>query len=610
MKHVHKIQQHRGPDASADIVKEYGPWKVQLAHQRLAIIDLISASNQPMYDHETGSTIIFNGEIYNYLELRKQLESLGVKFFTVSDTEVLLRACLEWGVKTTLARCNGMFSFAFINQKERRLYLARDRFGEKPLYYVMKRDLLIFASEIKTILEILAVKTGINKKAVASYLVLGLHDFSNETFFQDVLQFPPASVFEIDLSVENLVMRQAKYWEPSPSDEVQKGIYTNFLDAVEALRCSFIEAVRIRLRSDVPVGILLSGGVDSSSIAAAAKHSGADISKIMLLSATSTVPKFNEEKYIDIVSEHLGWPATKVVLEPNESLLLAELERLTWINDEPLGSLSNISHMLLMRAAREHGITVLLTGQGADELLLGYKKYVPFYLKHLAINRRYGRFAAETFSFLKNGFFTREFRIAEARRYLPKQLRGKLFDTRGSAIKDFILPDLNMNRDGNIVARQHQDLFEFSVPKLLHYEDRQSMAESREMRAPFLDHSLVELLMSFPPSYKLKEGWSKYIFRKSMEPLLPKPIVWRKDKKGFINPQAQWLRFELRDFVMKYFIPESLIFQTELVDFNSLAKKYQLFVENGESTGILSYEIFAPLALEIWLRKFRDNLNL
>jgi asparagine synthase (glutamine-hydrolysing) len=601
---AHHIQRHRGPDSKGDWAGCVGNQWVTLGHQRLAIIDLSPAARQPMLDVPSGAArIVFNGEMYNYVELRKELEREGARFVTRSDTEVMLAALRVWGLKKAHERFNGMWAFAYVDGVEGRLILSRDRMGEKPLYYSIVDGALYFASEIKTILSLTGKRFPIRPAAVAEYLEQSLLDTTEETFFEGIRKIPAAHFGIVDLKAQDPTIRLESYWVPNAVERDPSPIET----IQEDIRRTFDDSVRIRMRSDVPVGVLLSGGIDSSAIAAtmAALVPDADLN---LLSAVSDDSRYDESPFIDRMVAHLKRPVHKVRLALGPDNAIPLLEHATWHNDEPVGSFGNVAHFLLMEKAKDLGITVIMSGQGADELLCGYKKYLGFYVQWLLRRGNVAAAARVVAGFAFNGTVIPQFRIAEARRYLPSRWGKKRQRVVGDALLDSALQNVGLGR-GTVQERQELDLTRFSVPVLCHFEDRMSMAHSREIRLPFLDVRLIESMLPAPPQYKLRNGWTKYVFREAMAARLPAEIAWRKDKQGFVNPQAHWLRERLRPVVLDLLRPDSLIFAKGLVNRDVLIARYKDFVEQeGERGGVYFREIFSPLALEIWMRQYESSL--
>ena len=599
-----ELQNHRGPDSSGSYYFNTDNFNISLGHQRLAIIDLSSDSNQPMISKSKNSVLIFNGEIYNYLEIRDLLEKEGEEFESSGDTEILLKALDTWGIDKTLKKLNGMWAFAWLNKKQNTIYLSRDRFGEKPLYYSQSNGEIIFASEIKTLLSLAKIKFHLDFHTIKKYLEFGIMNDNENTFFKDIKQIKPSTYSRLIFKDKDINIKEKNYWKY----DVDKKTNLNFESHTDELREVFRESVKIRLRSDVPVGILLSGGIDSSSIAAIAKKINSN--QINLLSGVSEESEFDETKYIDIMQKHLDWPIHKVKLDDNPKNLFEKLKIATWYADTPLSSLSNLAHFLLMAKAKENNIKVILSGQGADELLCGYFKYLPFYMQEKIKKLDIIGSLKLISGFIGTKTFLNQFTIADAKRYMPNYFKFRRSSTFGKSINSEKSINIGMGFNSSVAERQIEDLNKFSVPTLNHFEDRMSMAHAREIRLPFLDHNLVELIMSSPTDFKLHNGWTKYCFRKAMEKDLPSEILWRKDKQGFINPQGEWLKHQLKnEIISNYFSEESHIFKLEIFDRKKLLDTYAQYCKQKINRGHISFkEIFFPLATEIWLRVFSKSI--
>jgi asparagine synthase (glutamine-hydrolysing) len=598
-----RIQQHRGPDSQEIKCLNINQWTIGLGHQRLSILDLTDDGIQPMLSNSGRSWIVFNGEIYNYLEIAEELRAEGYFFKSSSDTEVLITALEHWGVDRALSKFNGMWSFAWLDLSNNSLVLCRDRLGIKPLHFCYVNGSLYFASEIKTLLSMVESKFPLNYQVVGEYLLQSLLNVSNHTFFEGIEKIPPAHYAIVNLNANLIELDYKSYWQLSDRSEE----FSSEESLIENLRELFFDAVRLRLRSDVPIGILLSGGLDSSSIATATQIILGSNNQLNLLGSVSNDARYDESHFMDIMGTHLNNPVNKVTLDLEPELAFDYLDRVCWFNDEPVGSFSNVAHYLLMEKAQELGVTVIMSGQGADELLCGYKKYLGFYLQELVRSGKYFQAGNVLLSFWSRKTIVSQFSLAEAQRYLPKILRPGKIDIRGDRLQNFTPKFLGIAPGSSVLERQSLDVQKFSVPALLHYEDRMSMAWAKEIRVPFLDYRLVELLMSVPIEMKLREGWTKYIFRKAMEPYLPPEVAWRKDKQGFVNPQSQWLKKELKDKVLEFFQEESSIFRKGIINRSKLIQQYDLFCQNNNGT-VHYRDIFNPLALEVWLRKFEDYI--
>ena len=442
---------------------------------------------------------------------------------------------------------------------------------------------------------------------VARYLLQSQVDAQEQTFFAGIEALPPAHVARFDLRKPgDLLPSLQPFWSPPHGQLEFDGAPPSF----EAVRETFMDSVRLRLRSDVPVGVLLSGGLDSSSIAVATQQVLGRNADLHLFSIVSDDRRYTEDRYIDRMLTHLGGGAqtSRVHLTSEEAFGL--LERVTWFNDEPLSSLSNVAHYLLMQRARESGVTVILCGQGADELFCGYLKYWGFYLQSLC-QRGQLLAALKAFNGLsRRGTAIRQFRLSEAKRYLPSMLRPQEIDIRGPRLKEVdSLLQIGLGRAG-VVERQVADLCRFSVPALLHHEDRMSMALGREIRVPYLDYRLVTMVLPLAPEWKLRDGWSKWVFRKAMEPYLPSEITWRKDKQSFVNPESEWLKNELQSRIRALVDGDLLTSAAGLVDRAALQHRYEVYCRQPSDRGPISFkDIFNPIALELWMRRFESFLR-
>jgi asparagine synthase (glutamine-hydrolysing) len=596
---AHRFQQHRGPDMRGEALLDAGADRVvYLAHQRLSILDLSEAGRQPMADGARTSWLAYNGEVYNYLELAA---AMGFSPAGGSDTEVVLEHFRREGVEASLPKFNGMWGLAWVSTRENVLYLARDRAGVKPLYTAQVEGSLYFASEIKTLLALTSCKYRLNGQVVGEYLVQALQDTSEATFFEGIEALPAGSYARIALDALSLVVAPVAYWSPFEAENAREPAG----DMVGRVRDTVLDAVRLRLRADVPVGVMLSGGVDSSVIAACVKQiSPAERQDIAVLSAVSPGRPGDESPYIDRVAHHLGIAPIKVDTAWGAEQAIELLRTVTWANDTPLGSFSNVAFYLLMQRAAESGIKVVLSGQGADELFCGYRKYLGFHLQELARQRKFAQLAGTAWSFARNGVLLGQFNLTEARRYLR---RTQHHDALGEAVRNVYKPQaLGLPPEG-LAWRQWLDYRRYSVPYLTHYEDRASMAFAREVRLPFLDYRLVELMLNAPTESKLYAGWTKYALRQAFADRLPSDIIWRRDKQGFSMPQEEWLRGELKPAWLAILNPDAQVFQRGLLDYSALRDKFETFC--ARQGNIWYRDIFAPLALEIWLQAYTEFIE-
>ncbi len=557
------VLRHRGPDDAgvlqwpatdkphiSEVVEEI-PAHAGLVHQRLSIIDLTRGGWQPMQTADGRYVLVFNGEIYNYVELRRELELLGRTFSSDSDTEVLLEGFAAWG-QDVLPRLVGMFALAVLDTQERRLTLARDPFGIKPLYYATWSDGLAFASEIKALLEIPHVSRDVAVQPLYDYLRFGLVGHGDGTMFESVRQLPPAHLLAVDLDRPSAV-RIRRYWALPDGSSTLTTRDISFHEAADRLRDLFVESVRLHLRSDVPVGAALSGGIDSSAIVAAIRAVGGDAVDIRTFSFVADDPRISEAAWIDVASAAAG--ATSYRVTPSGPDLVRDLDRLILAQDEPFGSTSIYAQFRVFQLARENGVKVMLDGQGADELLAGYRPYLVARTASLLRDGRIGDAVrlARNGAMLPDGsaagqtmlkataslFPARTVhaarRVLQRRAVAPSWLDEQWFRRHG------VNPVPESSRSGlHDVLRR--DIATTNLPALLRYEDRNSMAFSLESRVPFLVPAIAELVLSLPSSYLLDDAaTSKSVFRAAMRGLVPDAILDRRDKIGFVTPERQWL---------------------------------------------------------------------
>ena len=551
---------HRGPDDHGVLAFQDGrvfrgrEWPAEgtlpqalLTHRRLSILDLAETGWQPMSTPDGRWHIVFNGEIYNYLELRAELAALGHRFRGGSDTEVLLAALAEWGT-AVLPRLVGMFAFALLDARERTVTLARDFFGIKPLYYAPLAGALAFASEIKTLLEVPGVGRQANPRRVFEYLRFGLGDHGGETLLAGVRQVPAAHLMVVPLDRPEAA-RVERWWSLRP--EPLPGL--SFAGAAEQLRELFLDSVRLHLRSDVPVGAALSGGVDSAAIVMAMRHLEPGL-EIHTFSYVADDPALSEERWVDVVAEAAGAVRHKVSPRPDDPA--AELARLMEVQDEPFGSTSIYAQNRVFRLAAEAGIKVMLDGQGADEMLGGYPNFRGARVGSLLRQGKWlqaarfvrsaarlpGSSAGQLASVGAGLLLPRPLQALAARAAgqgaVPSWLRTGWLREHGVALE---LPTRPYGRDV-LHARLRQAMFETSLPMLLRYEDRNSMAYSVESRVPFLTPQLAGFLASLPEEYLVgPDGTTKRVFREAMRGIVPDVVLDRRDKIGFATPEKQWL---------------------------------------------------------------------
>ena len=591
---------HRGPDARGMNLERVAGREVALGHVRLSIIELRACGDQPFADPAGRFSLVYNGEIYNYRELRRALEREGVAFRTESDTEVLLESFRRYG-PACVERFNGMWAFAILDRVGRTLTLSRDRFGEKPLYYTTCGCAFAFSSEIKALLEV-AGPRPVEPRAVNDFLRRDLLDADGGTFFGGIFKVPAAHHLSLALDAPRLAPAVSRYW--ALSDPPARAA-ADPAEAAARTRALLSSAVRLRLRSDVPVGVLLSGGLDSSSIAALAVDE--TDRRPGMLSVVSDDPASSEEPYIDLVAGRLGVGPLKINVDRAPGRLLDLLPSATRHHDEPVKSLSAVAHFELMREARARGYKVLLSGQGGDETLCGYKKYYFYRFRDLLCAGRPLECAAEFLAWLGRSGTGANLSLLEARRYLPAFLRrlDPAVDPRGASLRAHDAQLADLARPTGVRERQFLDLARFSVPCLNHMEDRMSMAHAVEIRLPFLDHRFVEAMLSLPDGMKLRAGWTKWPLRAAMRGMLPDAVVFRRDKRGYTIPHDAWFRGPLRPRIDAMLKGDARAYARGLLDRGRTLELWRGYLSGR---GVWFKEIMNVIALETWLSVFDEAL--
>lgn len=559
------IVSHRGPDGRGLTSFDSPSGPVVLAHRRLAIIDVSDDGLQPMTDPSGRYAIVLNGEIYNYLELRAELQSRGERFHTQSDTEVLLRAFVVWG-EAALARLRGMFAFLIWDNREKRVFAVRDRFGIKPLYYARGPHGIAFGSEIKQLLGLPGVSGRMNISRVADFLESGISDHTAETMFEGVHQLRAGECATVDAGTNASPSMRLWRWYELPGER----LHASSTEAAGRFRDLLDDAVRLHLRSDVPVGSCLSGGLDSSSIVclmAEMLGSSSGGTKVKTVSACYVEKSVDEKPFMDAVvsrantDPHFIWPRAEDVFQRACDI--------TWHQDEPFGSTSIFAQWCVFAEARRAGVKVMLDGQGADEQLGGYVSGFPFHLAGLC---RRGDLLAVYRTIIGRSQasgvpWTTQLREL-APQMLPPRVLAWLYRPRQTLVqRDWV---------GNGVLRHNssgKSAFQIAIDErgllpahdlaslcvimtlasnlqmLLHWEDRNSMAHSIEARVPFLDHPLVEFSLALGNEHKMVDGTTKHVLRRAMCEVLPPMVRDRHDKLGFATPEQIWFRGPLRGLV-------------------------------------------------------------
>jgi len=556
------------PKSTIDQYSETGAPAVALGHRRLSILDLSPNAHQPMKNQDNRFVIVYNGEVYNFKEIKKELIKEGSEFISTGDTEVILEAYKRWGV-SCLNKFNGMFSIIIIDRNTNTFFAARDRFGIKPLYYWKSNSgFLAFGSEIKQFTVLDGWQARFNPQRVYDNTNWGIIDHTDETTFAGVNQLKGGHYLLFSLTNKAPDLHPVRWYSPKtePLDLSFDESCKEFHDLLE-------DSVRLRLRADVEVGSCLSGGIDSSTIVCLMANQLAKVSKSGIqntFSATSHIPQFDESKYIDIVHQRYNFKLHSVV--PSAESLLSELDALTWSQDEAYHSSSLFAQRSVFKLSSQANIKVTLDGQGADEILAGYHGYFgPLLASHV----KNGRFIS-TLSEMKamkdiHGYNYGVALQRMADNLLPFFMRQSLRQLAGKSsaaptwLSDDFLSKINLNdpyetngqKGGSIYNYSLAQTFSTHLPGLLHWADRNSMANSIESRVPFLDYRVVEFCLRSPDNFKLKNGITKRILRESMKNILPRQIYERQDKMGFVTAEQVWVQDEMKD-VFKTKIRESV----------------------------------------------------
>jgi len=553
-----------------------------LGHRRLAIIDLDDRALQPMPSDDGRYWLVFNGEIYNFIELKEELISAGYRFSTTSDSEVLLKAFQHWG-SASLDRLIGMFAFVIWDDRLKQIFIARDRLGIKPLVYHASNKGFAAGSEIKQLIDLPGFSRRINLDRAHNFLSNGITDHHSTSLFRDAHNIGPGRYLKIDLKSwrPGDALSVAEYWQPpGPEDSI-----IGEDEAADTFRRLFMESIQLHMRADVRVGSCLSGGLDSSSIVAAQTALWpSNAEPLTAVSAVFPTSSVDESRFIDAVVQNTGVKSSRLTLDPHK--VFEDSVAVVRAQDEPYGSTSIHAQYRVFERARELGIKVMLDGQGADELLGGYHGCFHYHYARLIRQARLGELL-QTLNERKawHNVSYRE-QLAAFARHLPAPLRGIMAGSvaASNAPRSWMNTDLMQShrpREGSIIAQvlssegldMPKTLGDYcqlltratSLPLLLRYEDRNSMAHSIEARVPFLDHRLVEFALRLGNQHKIVGGDTKRILRRAMSDLLPSAVLNRRDKIGFATPEEAWFKGPLRKKI-EAGVEETLALYPSLLD--------------------------------------------
>jgi asparagine synthase (glutamine-hydrolysing) len=594
---------HRGPDGEGQYID--GP--VALGHRRLSIIDLSDKGSQPMCNEDETIWITYNGEIFNYIELREELIKKGHDFKSKTDTEVIIHAYEEYGTEC-LKKLNGMFAFVLYDKKEDVLFCARDRYGIKPFYYYIDNEKFVFASEIKAILQDTTIHREQNDRTIYDYLVFNRYDHCEETFFKDIYRLPPSHF----LIIKDNKMEIKKWW--NTTIQYSKRDRSSNINHFRSL---FKDSVRLRLRSDVPVGSCLSGGLDSSSIVCTINDLIGNKGNFQTFSAVYDREWVKDEsEYIEEVVEKTN--TKKNYIYPDENALLNDLHKFIYYQEEPFGHTSFFVQWMVMKLAHRNNTKVLLDGQGGDELLAGYMYMFGYYFYELFKEKRYFKLLKEISLYYKNHktiFGILLFFFMMAPESLQKRIAfrvnvGSDITLRKWVSKDFynvhkekssLLADFINAKSLNKALQKH---IVYKLEHLLRCEDKSAMAFSIETRLPFLDYRLVDFMFTVPSYLKIDNGTTKVILREAMKDTIPEKIVNRQSKFGFETKEADWFRTDAFKVLILDIINSQSFRNRPYYDIEEVEKEVQKFF-NGKKN--ISRTIWRWLNLELWFRMFIDG---
>jgi asparagine synthase (glutamine-hydrolysing) len=579
--------------------------QIFFGHRRLSVLDLTSAGRQPMANENGSLVIVYNGEIYNFLELRDELQGAGAHFKTQTDTEIIIKAYERWGVDC-FTRFNGMWALILWDERKKALIACRDRFGVKPLYWAKAGGVWLFASEIKALRLYPGAVGSVNDQSLLRYLVTGVVNQGSETSLNGVSEVPPGGY----LVLASSGLRSERYWripEAPDADGRPAG------ELREELRGLLASAVQLRMRSDVAVGTMLSGGVDSTAITALAetqKHTAgcgaerADRRQQVHHAFSACWPGWesDEQPLVEQMAEQYGLTLHRVYADATESRDL--LPAVAAALDEPFESPVCLVQYQLMKAASQSGVTVVLNGHGSDEVFGGYPDLlVPSRLYDLLRQGRVLQFAWEVYSF-RHAVLRGVMRLGYsyfARLGIGNRITTAFPDAKSVPTTADLGPEL---RNGSAFRRQSLHLFTHqTIPQWLRMEDRMSMAWSVESRLPFMDYRIVEWALRAPDDVKLRDGYGKFILREAIADLLPVDIAWRRTKVRFAVPVAQWLRGSWRTLIQETLLsgsPEIL----RVADRAALREAIGKWLE-GDNAVLLPNQVWRCLSAEIWLRGMR-----
>ncbi|MDQ1383374.1 MAG: hypothetical protein QOG65_753, partial [Actinomycetota bacterium] len=580
---------HRGPDGQGtDIGRHFS-----IGMRRLAIID-VATGDQPLYSDDGNLALVFNGEIYNHVELRRDLQQRGRRFATDhSDSEVILRGFEEWG-RNVVDHLTGMFAFAISDRERGELFLARDRLGIKPLYYVDGPEGFAFASELKALFQNPRLARRPDVDALRRFLLFRLHDDGEDTFFDGVKRLLPAHTM---LVRPDGIVKIERYWHPPVNLEFASTRSDD--DYAQEFAQRWDDVIRRHLISDVPVGVPLSGGLDSSGVAttmARLSSSGTDLHTQGLYTFSALYPgeSIDESEYIHEVERAIG--STPHYVYPQLDDFWNEIDEWIWYQEEPTIASAPYAYYSVYRLAGQH-VKVMLSGNGGDELLAGYIPYFRAYLSSAIAQRHYLAAAREV---VKGRDLYKKYAGELIRSKLPS--RGRNAINARELLQAGSTSGVQFASHKNLNERLASDVLRYSTPDLLRYEDKNSMAFSVESRVPFLDHELVEFIFSLPIDQKIKGGWNRAVYRNAMKGRMPERNRLRRSKIGFTNPDIMWMKAKAPEIRAVFSSPE--LASRDLYNPEQLVTAWDEYLAGRPGDGLIFWRV---LVTELWMRRYMDQ---
>ena len=609
LKEMNDIIHYRGPDDEGFYYDDNNG--IGFGHRRLSILDLSELGHQPMCNDDSSNWIVFNGEIYNYLELMEELKTKGYQFKSHCDTEVILKAYEEWG-ENCVKHFNGMWAFAIWDSKNKTLFCTRDRFAIKPFYYYINNNVFLFASEIKQILLHPEYTFKPNKQAIYDFLAYSTLDHTEDTLYEDIMQLHGGMSLSLNLHEEKPEIKKYIYWQLDLNKEINS---LNEKELAEKFYQEFYRSIQLRLRSDVPVGSCLSGGLDSSAIVCMVNKQLRESKEPFTQKTFSSCfedKRFDEREFITAVEEKTGVDGYHVFPKYDDFEKL--LEDLIWHQDGPVHSISMFAQREVFRLAKENDVTVMLDGQGGDEVLAGYHKFFwDYYIQLIKefklftlVKELYHCHKTHKYSYytLLKVLYMAAIPPNYKKRAYPVWINNKFSNefAESSPAKNIFTKKhcKNLAKNWYYILIKHSNM-----PAILHYEDRNSMTSSIESRVPFLDYKLVEFLFTVPNKEKIKNASSKFLLRNAFKDLLPEKVINRIDKMGFITPDDLWLKEKYKHNFIE------LINSKPLKELNILNTDYleEYFKQFCESNIKINFPAWKVITLAIWLNSMQKYCN-